>query len=303
MALGYAVFLLAALAGCKRSDPPLSDQTCTSTVDASEACSSSSQCGAGLSCARYDGGVAPRCRPVLERLRRTQLITGFMVDELPLHIDSDGGTALLAWRAPAGTRYVNCVLFGCAPELAQSSDGVVIVANYDQCALRRQVFADSMEGTFEPDTADSITSSCQIGRYLTELSIACWSYDEIHLTAASRLVPVRPSEVPSLDRLVVDECRPGGDERSTEDLACHRGKDIAFGICHLGSCLERCEIGGTPCEPPAPKIQDAGSDAEIADVVTTSSRTCQPIADNGAQPDADRAGALGVCVPTTAADE
>jgi hypothetical protein len=221
-----------------------------------------------------------------------------MVDELPLHLDSDAGSALLSWRAPAGTRYVTCVVFGCAPEIAQGAEAVVI-SNFDQCVLRRQTFSNSTEGTFEPNVADDSTAACRISEFVTELSVGCWAYDDVHLTAASKLVTVRPSQIPALESVAVDECRPLGDEHSTERLACYRGVDVAYGVCHMGSCRRRCDTEGSPCDPVVARASSLEGDAEVdADVdaapvpQATSGASCVALI-----------GTLGVCVPARGNDE
>jgi hypothetical protein len=259
-------------------------------------CATSVDCPTGTRCLSYDGestepapgtrmlGGCDAARP--DQTRRCQLPSGFYdstglsrgfgVSEIPLRLDSDGSTSTtFAWTAPEGTRIVSCALFGCEPELTEGR-----IANFDQCVLFRSEFRNQVTGTFdlvEPDIVDlqnQSAPSCTLpaaqstvrhgnsGVVITALLVGCWSYGEVGLTGASRLLAITPSQSPPYRDAVFRSCNQDGDE-PTDGRSCHLSKNRRFGSCWQNTCARRCQ-SDADCRPVRDEanVPDAASDSD-----------------------------------------
>ncbi|WP_129576868.1 MULTISPECIES: hypothetical protein [Sorangium] len=200
------------------------------------------------------------------------LIHGYAVPEFALSHVEDTRPAAFSWRAPEGARVVACALFGCAPEVVPSGEGVSgaplgAIANWEQCALSDVSIFDSPDQIFvaraQPSRLARSRESCAppAGRengleatrsqQLTLLGVGCWAYDDVGIIGATRIAPVPPEHASDYPDLI-SACS-GGDPRLSDGSSCYLpgpGRS-SFGVCHGGECVARCVtardcFNGTP---------------------------------------------------------
>ncbi|HUQ02623.1 MAG TPA: hypothetical protein VM261_09020 [Kofleriaceae bacterium] len=74
------------------------------------------------------------------------------------------------------------------------------------------------------------------GRYIEDLLVGCWAYDESRIIAATQLQRVPPSRVAHLGVPATMECP----DREADGPECFRENEKVFGLCVNRTCRRRC---------------------------------------------------------------
>ena len=188
---------------------------------------------------------------------------------------------MVTWQAPEGTRHIACALFSCDPAFKRigtsptEQNELHKISNFEQCVLMFGAFS-ATQSTFplRSDNAYRGVSSClltEIGpRVVNRLAVGCWAYDLTSIIAASDLIPVRGSLLPSFPLIPHDiACTADGD-------ACYDAAADRFGVCLAGMSRAQCTTA---------------VDCALADGTTSGSGACTWSCDAVLGHD------LGACVP------
>lgn len=170
-------------------------------------------------------------------------------------VDTESGTQVLEWTAPAGTRVVVCALFNCPPIF---EDGAI--RNHERCVASRHEFL-SRSGTFDArnptyaspnqDVPVCVVDERQVvpdaRQVVATLLVGCWAYDDWDLVAATDLFSVHAEDV-FLDKDAL-ATGPGGTCAPAEINNCELDESGTFGFCDgAGVCRRRClDDGDCPC--------------------------------------------------------
>jgi hypothetical protein len=224
-------------------------------------CKDDTDCPSGTAC------DITTCRVVTARGgHEFDLITGFAVASMsatrtPATEEQD---AVVTWRAPMGTRVVQCALFRCTPDVGRpdgATTGPRRILNYDSCVVLEHNTSGT-NGAFDlgfpyddPVPGDPECESSLGVPAITDLVAGCWAYSDTELIAATPLVAIPPGEVDLGE--VPDEAA------CTRDfIECYDEQNDRFGTCFKGRCAQRC-LGNADCIVPS---QDADAGAVMIGV-------------------------------------
>jgi hypothetical protein len=235
-------------------------------------CKSSLDCPPGARCSRISGELR-RC--ALDGLPAPNaLYDGFDVERFELIVSLDQASesrgARISWRGPASTRLVRCAVFGCTPEIApvcsedEKENPNPEIINYSRCVLAEfktsrleqtwdlEPLGDELFGSTSESRStrrwcalendDTEPNDRRLPRLLSQLTAACWFYDESSLIGATALTPIPVARAAAIGRNYVQQTCPT-QISILEERSCvlNRGAEReTFGTCHVGACAKRC---------------------------------------------------------------
>jgi hypothetical protein len=173
------------------------------------------------------------------------LSANLRLDQFELQrVARDAGPAAFTWASIPGANIVRCALFACPPSMLVDSTQDppdIQITNYSECVWQDELFP-SGQGIFDlgvsnrvgPFSTISSRGCTTLGnnRMPVSLSVGCLAYDTTQVIAVTPLVPVGATEVSSP---FVDSTCSSGNGKACPLLGTNR-----WGICHQGTCAQRC---------------------------------------------------------------